>query len=168
MYCGNHSIAYSSAQCGSIVEGRRIVSKVSHVVAFWTGRDGNDLIFATIAAKLPYKIIPVPITTVANKDKHEEFDINIGRGGPWGNPFPIKPGTTETREVVIERYREYFESEILTNPDKHRELLSLRGLRLGCHCRPLACHGDVIADYLNRYIDEHDEDSTESARNISH
>ena len=160
-YCNDRSIDYSSASCRNIVEGRRIVSKVSHVVVFWTGRDGNELIFAALTAKSPYKIVPFPITTVANKDKQEEFDIYIGRGGPWGNPFPIVPGTSETREVVIERYREYFESEILTNADKHRELLSLRGLRLGCHCKPSACHGDVIAEYLNRYTDEHDVDSVE-------
>ncbi|MRR49661.1 MAG: DUF4326 domain-containing protein [Rhodocyclaceae bacterium] len=94
------------------------------------------------------------MTTVVNKDAEHEFDLYIGRGGPWGNPFPIKPGTDETRDVVIEKYREYFEAEIVTSPDKHAQLMAIQGYRLGCHCKPSACHGDVIADYLNHHLDE--------------
>ncbi len=25
---------------------------------------------------------------------------------------------------------------------------------VGCHCKPEACHGDVIAEYLNSYEDD--------------
>ena len=28
-------------------------------------------------------------------------------------------------------------------------MLSLRGKKLGCWCKPDPCHGDVIIDYLN-------------------
>ncbi|ASF45912.1 DUF4326 domain-containing protein [Methylovulum psychrotolerans] len=34
-----------------------------------------------------------------------------------------------------------------------RELLQLRGKVLGCHCKPAACHGDVLANYLNSLDD---------------
>lgn len=60
----------------------------------------------------------------------------------------------DSREVVIRKFRAYFEQEILTNPAMKKQLLSLRGYRLGCHCKPEACHGDVIADYLNSYDDD--------------
>ncbi len=29
------------------------------------------------------------------------------------------------------------------------DVLALKGKTLGCHCKPAACHGDVIAEYLN-------------------
>lgn len=44
----------------------------------------------------------------------EEYDVFIGRGSKWGNPFThIKDKVTladvivDTREEAIERYREY-------------------------------------------------------------
>ena len=33
------------------------------------------------------------------------------------------------------------------------EVYKLSGKRLGCFCKPMECHGDVLADYLNSWDD---------------
>lgn len=122
----------------------------SHIVVFWDGEDLTELVFYATLLKKPLKIIPVEITKVRNKDREEPYEVYIGRGTPWGNPFPIGiGGVGDDREQAIKKYEEYFRVEILANPEKQKYLLSLRGYKLGCHCKPLACHGDIIAAYLN-------------------
>ena len=68
----------------------------------------------------------------------EEFDIYIGRGSPWGNPYKIGPDGD--RNTVIEKYYEY----IITQPKLMKRLPELKGKALGCHCKPKLCHGDVL------------------------
>lgn len=140
---------------------KRIVDAVSHVLVFWSGQDLTDIIYFSRLLKKNLRVIPLRITTVTNQTK-EEFDISIGRGGPWGNPFKISYGPGGlTREEAIEKYKEYFHENILLDNEKHSALLSLRGYRLGCFCKPEACHGDIIAAYLNSYIDKTEEDSND-------
>lgn len=79
--------------------------------------------------------------TVVNKYK-EDFDIYIGRGSKWGNPFPISG--ENSREKVIDEYRFYLWSQIKSGEVTTDDLLSLNGKRLGCFCKPKPCHGDVI------------------------
>ena len=81
-------------------------------------------------------------TVVVNKYKHE-YDVYIGRGSKWGNPFVI--GKDGSREEVIEKYDVWLSSNV--------ELLmlllvELEGMRLGCYCKPAACHGDVLVEYI--------------------
>lgn len=85
-------------------------------------------------------------TRVVNRRK-EPFDVYIGRGSRWGNPFSHKGGTwakevVATREEAIRRYREW----LMTQPDLIRALPTLKGQTLGCWCKPLSCHGDVLAE----------------------
>lgn len=88
-------------------------------------------------------------TTVVNL-KEDAFDVYIGRGSKWGNPFShldrLFPNPNlvwvESRAVAIERYREYLED----HPELMDDLHELRGKVLGCYCKPLACHGDVLAE----------------------
>lgn len=77
-------------------------------------------------------------------------DVYIGRGGKgglqpsiWGNPFRI--GADGSREEVITRYRDY----LLQSPTLLFQLPNLAGKTLGCHCHPLACHGDVLLEWAN-------------------
>lgn len=134
---------------------KRSTDQFTHIIVFWDGDDLTELVFFAKLLHKNLRIIPVQLAKVRNKDNEERFDVYIGRGTPWGNPFPIGlGGTGDSREVVIEKYRKYFNEEILTDPEKRKFLLSLRGYRLGCHCKPLACHGDIIAEYLNRYDGE--------------
>lgn len=81
---------------------------------------------------------------VVNKYK-EPYDIYIGRGSIWGNPFPINEATGDTREVVIEKYRAHLFKQVMRGEITVQQLLELDGKTLGCFCKPKACHGDVIA-----------------------
>lgn len=91
-------------------------------------------------------------TKVVNKYRHK-YDVYIGRGSKWGNPFTHKQGTmakhiVESREQAIEKYREY----ITTGEGKHllNDLHELKGKTLGCFCKPQACHGDVLVELVNQ------------------
>lgn len=78
------------------------------------------------------------------KDTDAPFDIYIGRGNKWGNPFRI--GRDGTREEVIEKYRKW----IVKNKKLMSCLHELKGKTLGCYCWPLPCHGDVLISLLKR------------------
>ncbi|MFZ0822008.1 MAG: DUF4326 domain-containing protein [Candidatus Acidiferrales bacterium] len=71
------------------------------------------------------------------------FDVYIGRGGPWGNPFII--GKHGTRKEVVEKYRCWLWSQ----PQLVAALPSLRGKILGCYCSPHLCHGHILAQLAN-------------------
>lgn len=58
----------------------------------------------------------------------------------WGNPFKL--GKDGDRDEVIALYREY----LLNRPDLLAALPELRGKTLVCWCKPLTCHGDVLAE----------------------
>lgn len=75
--------------------------------------------------------------------RREWYDVYIGRPGQWGNPFEI--GKDGNREEVIEKYRQW----IQTQPRLLAQLPMLKGKRLGCFCKPKACHGDVLMELLN-------------------
>jgi len=78
--------------------------------------------------------------------KRAIFDVYIGRPSVWGNPFSHKPGTlaqfmVADRDEAIAKYEEYLRGR----PDLIRLAKeTLRGKVLGCWCKPLACHGDVL------------------------
>jgi len=74
--------------------------------------------------------------------RKEKYDVYIGRGSKWGNPFMI--GKDGTRKEVIEKYKQY----ILNKPDLLDSLDELTNKVLGCFCKPLACHGDVLLELL--------------------
>ncbi len=80
-------------------------------------------------------------TKIVNLRK-EPYDIYIGRGSIWGNPFKI--GTHGTREKVIEKYKQH----ILSRSDLLKRLPELKGNRLGCYCKPQKCHGDVLVELI--------------------
>lgn len=89
--------------------------------------------------------ITIPGTRVVNM-KHEECDVRIDRQSRWGNPFLI--GKDGTRSEVIEKYRTY----LLTRVDLLRDLEDMSGLYLGCWCKPLACHGDIIVEFIENGV----------------
>jgi hypothetical protein len=102
--------------------------------------------------KIPTRVINLKITKVSNKDNGDSYDIYIGRGTLWGNPYQM--GKEGTRDEVIAKFAYDFEKRFLKLPEKFDENIEkLRGKTLGCHCKPAACHGDVIASYLNAQDD---------------
>jgi hypothetical protein len=66
----------------------------------------------------------------------------IGRPSDWGNPFRI--GIDGTRAECIKKYREYINGR----KDQFHKLYKLKGKALACHCKPQACHGDVLVELL--------------------
>ncbi len=65
----------------------------------------------------------------------------------WYNPYKVdKPGKKRdgTRAEVIEKYRNH----ILNNQELLSALPELKGKMLGCWCKPLACHGDILIELL--------------------
>jgi len=70
------------------------------------------------------------------------YDVYIGRPSKWGNPFSI--GNDGTRKEVIEKYERYIRS----NRELMQDIPELRNKRLGCFCKPLACHGDILVKLL--------------------
>ena len=78
--------------------------------------------------------------------RKESCDVYIGRGSLFGNPYKISK--YRTRTMVIDWYREWFYNQ-LKNPLFKADVEKLRGANtLGCYCKPLACHGDIIVEYL--------------------
>lgn len=126
----------------------RLLSRCDFAIYFWDGTDLERFIYRSIYNNIKTKIITIETTKVANKDKGDEYDIYIGRGSPWGNPFAIGDDGM-SRDDVINKFDVYFHEQILSDPLKVKELQSLKGKTLGCHCKPSACHGDIIANYLN-------------------
>lgn len=90
------------------------------------------------------------MTTIVNLKK-EPYDIYIGRAGHgkegyFGNPFPVTIG----REKCLEEYRKYFYNRLKIDPIFKESILTLKDKVLGCFCKPnKACHGDIIAEYLD-------------------
>lgn len=131
-------------------EIRNALDDTDHLLLFWDGRLFTDLLFEARLRNIPTKVFPIQVTKVVNKDRDNDFDAYIGRGTPWGNPFHVgKQEGQFDRGEAIEKYKEHFEKNILGDESKRRGLFGLRGMRIACHCKPLACHGDVIAEYLN-------------------
>lgn len=83
--------------------------------------------------------------------RQEAYDVYIGRGSVWGNPYTHLPLTqtkamfqVATREEAIACYEDY----IWGRRDLLALLPTLKGKRLGCYCAPLKCHGQVLVDLV--------------------
>lgn len=71
-----------------------------------------------------------------NRDR---FTVAIDRRTPFGNRYRV--GQMCSRERAVLR----FEIEARRNPALLELIRALPAdAVLGCHCKPLACHGDVI------------------------
>jgi hypothetical protein len=77
--------------------------------------------------------------------RSEKYDVYIGRGGKWGNPFRI--GADGTRDDVIIAYAKW----VVNQPSLMAALPELKGKVLGCYCKPAACHGDVLVKLVERF-----------------
>jgi hypothetical protein len=103
---------------------------------FWSNKVGNTF----------NKLVNMPrrLTSVVNL-REKDYDVYIGRGSKWGNPFKI--GIDGTRAEVIKKYWNYL--------SKRRDLIDaiiageLDGKKLGCYCHPLPCHGDLLTILAN-------------------
>lgn len=84
-------------------------------------------------------------------DRHDEF-VYIGRTGKgfkgtWGNPFRLD--NEKDRVLVLSRYKNYFYRMINKDENFFEGVMDMAGKTLVCFCKPKACHGDTIAEFLN-------------------
>jgi len=93
------------------------------------------------------------MTTVVNL-RYDAYDIYIGRGSKWGNPYSHKDHTlaaykVKTRTEAISKYEDY----ILHNQELLSSLFELEDKVLGCFCkkphRNISCHGDILSALSN-------------------
>jgi len=94
---------------------------------------------------------PVDVRNIKNGARlGRDFDVYIGRAAygfpesPWHNPFRVGTGEGDvaTRELAVGCYCVFLSK----SPELvERIRAELVGKSLGCWCKPLACHGDVIA-----------------------
>lgn len=132
------------------------LSNISHAIIFDDGESFTHLIENTKSQGIKSRIINAGITKVVNKDKGKRYDVYIGRGSSWGNPYAVgfgaSPGEEQNdRDEAIRKFKYDFERGFLQKSKE--DALELKGKILGCHCKPLACHGDVLAEYLNSLDD---------------
>lgn len=73
-----------------------------------------------------------------------DYDLNIMRPSKWGNPFII--GRDGNRKEVCAKFDAYAEKHF-----SREEILSLKGLRLGCCCFPKQCHGQTLIRLYIKY-----------------
>lgn len=99
-------------------------------------------------------------TRVVNKYK-ESYDVYIGRGSKWGNPFTHLSTNTQAQFVVADREEAIsaYEAWITRGEGRHllTQLHELEGQTLGCFCKPKSCHGDVLVKLINGQVTTLDE-----------
>ncbi len=70
--------------------------------------------------------------------------VYVGRPTQWGNPFLID--RFNTREGVIEKYRDWLDDQIALGRLDPQEL---HGRPLTCWCSPNPCHADRLLELAN-------------------
>jgi hypothetical protein len=71
-----------------------------------------------------------------------------GLSGEFGNPIPLEQESDRTD--VLARYREYLEERITHDLDFRAKVKALAGKTLVCFCSPKPCHGDILAEVVDR------------------
>lgn len=133
---------------------------ITHAIIFDDGEEFPNEHRKIKESGINTKRIKILITRVINikiEKKYQDVKSTpeyeyIGRGSYWGNPYVMHEDGA-TREDVINSFKYDFENEKFPNKEKS-EVFKLAGKRLGCFCKPQACHGDVLADFLNSWDDE--------------
>ena len=94
------------------------------------------------------------------------FNYYIGRPSPLGNPFShngvksvFKTLTFKTREEAVDAYGKYFDAAYGKNMELTKAFDEIyehykngEDIYLQCFCKPKCCHGDIIADRLQRKL----------------
>lgn len=84
----------------------------------------------------------------------QPYDVYIGRAhrrhgdgktSIWANQYII--GKDGDRSEVLQKYSVWLDFVVVAYPDKYK-IVDFLGVRAGCFCKPLGCHGDVIGAKL--------------------
>jgi len=133
---------------------------IDYAIIFRDEEQFIDEIAVLTELNIPKRLVNIAVTRVVNIKREQQYEGQpntpdyeyIGRGSYWGNPYSMyesnDDGKLDDRNEVIRKYKYDFDRDLFPNKDKS-EAVKLKGKRLGCFCKPAACHGDVLADYLN-------------------
>ena len=103
---------------------------------------------------------------VVNKKTYKGDGVYIGRPSPLGNIFShlsvsLAQHRTQSRDEAIEKYRNWLREQLKTDNAVSREFKNLvkfyrdfGELTLVCWCVPKKCHGEVIRDFINEWIEK--------------
>lgn len=154
--------SYGESRSVKVFPVKREIHKdadLTHVIIFDDGEEFVDDAAKFEALKVPLRLVKISITRVINIKKDLQFAgiksnaayEYIGRGSYWGNPYSMF-AEGDSRDEVIRKYKYDFDHEKFAKKEK-KEVFKLAGKRLGCFCKPDPCHGDVLADFLNKWDD---------------
>lgn len=145
------------------------IHEITHAIIFFDGNEFANEIELLKSSNIPLRIIKIDITRVINIDREDpsiygDKYVYIGRNPHrkpntpnWSNPYSMYDfqigEEPPSRDEVIHQFAYGFERENLPTNLKKSDVLQLKGKVLGCHCKPLACHGDILANYLNSLDD---------------
>lgn len=130
----------------------KAVSRSTHAIVFEDRECFWSLRGVLKQEQKPTRLVPLELTIVVNKDRGDAYDVYIGRGTIWGNPYQM--GADGDRDEVIRKFAYDFNRGFLkASENLDHNLSTLRGKRIACHCKPAACHGDIIAEFLNSQDD---------------
>ncbi|EOD9426875.1 TPA: DUF4326 domain-containing protein [Vibrio harveyi] len=158
----NHFIERFCAENLGGVSSTRLQSwsqdDVTHAIVFDDGEEFSSEVDLLKNAQVPLRCIRIQITRVINIKSDTNYQAQgntphyeyIGRGSYWGNPYSMFEDGD--RDEVIRKFKYDFDYDKFLNVEKSK-VYSLAGKRLGCFCKPQACHGDVLADFLNSWDD---------------
>jgi hypothetical protein len=94
-------------------------------------------------------------TVVKVNRRNPNFTVYIGRQwagleqSKWHNPYHLYQYNND-RELVLKKYEHY----VRVHPELMKALPELVDQVLGCWCKPLSCHGDVLAKLVEEYLAE--------------
>lgn len=132
---------------------------ITHALIFDDGEEFPEETMKLKSSGKPIRRIKIFITRVINIKRETEYQNikstanyeYIGRGSYWGNPYSMYE-EGDDRDEVIRKFKYDFDYDKFPNKEKS-EVFKLKGKRLGCFCKPEACHGDVLANFLNSWDD---------------
>lgn len=99
------------------------------------------------------------ITRVVNLRTEPLWDVYIGRAGRGQSGYfgnPIRAGQRcsvcgnehAIGATTLRCFERYFYARLESDPEFKLCVEQLRGKTLACFCKPRACHGDIIVEYL--------------------
>lgn len=93
------------------------------------------------------RIIELPIVEVVNIH-WQDCDILIQRPSEFGNPYKIDRHID--RDTAVRLFRSYLEKDphLLRRLRDRIIAVGKPVVRLGCSCKPAACHGDIYVEML--------------------
>jgi len=134
-------------------------AEITHAIVFADDEVFQDEISTLRSRGVSLRLVRIQITRVINIKKETQYAHlksnaqyeYIGRGSYWGNPYSMF-AEGDSRGEVIRKFKYDFDNDKFAKKQRS-EVFKLSGKRLGCFCKPDACHGDVLADFLNAWDD---------------